>query len=875
MSPEPSITRGIDPLLALARARVLLVATDFDGTIADLALTPGEATPDPECVGPLRKLALCSATEVAVVSGRGLADLAARLGPNHDFLLCGSHGESYAGPQPFGQWIPFEPPPPVAPDWHTQLLRITDLVEHLAIATGAIIERKPGAVALHTRTLPAESRADAEARALALAPEAPGLRVRPGKHIVEFSVGRSTKGDAVGVLRRRTGATAVLYIGDDVTDEDAISALGPADVSVRVGIAGSVVATLTLPERSGVAPLLARLADLRAAHSLAHSLPRLERHSLLSDQRAVSVIDAAASVRWLAAPRPESSSLFSSLLGSDQHGHFTVRPAPDPSLDPSRSDASAPPPESLAAPTQHWEGDSLVLVTTWPGLIVRDYFDTSGGRAFQRAGRSDFLRVIECQRPTDIVFAPRMDFGRSVTRINARDGGLELDGAPDPVTLYSPGVAWSIEAAAGGHQTARARLESGSVVLELRLGTSSLRPAVLSEQTRRAATGKFWSAWASSLRPPDVHRALTLRSALALKSLIFGPTGAILAAGTTSLPEALGCSRNWDYRYCWPRDASLAALALLRLGNAGTAMRLLDYLGGIVERLDSPERFRPIYTVSATDLSPEAGIAELPGFGSSTPVRIGNAANAQTQLDVFGPVADLVCELARAGNPISPDHWRLVKSMAAAVEARWREPDHGIWEFRSARAHHVHSKAMCWLTLVSASAVHEHLFDRPETRWLETASAIREEVFARGFSQQRGAFVMHYESTELDAAALLLGLIGLIEPSDPRYVSTVRAVEQGLRRGAGVYRYSLDDGMEGIEGAFNICTGWLIEALAAIGDIASARALLEDFSRLAGPTGTFCEEFDPRRGMALGNLPQAYSHLAFINACLKVSAAGA
>ena len=872
MNPPPG-SIDADPLLTLAAARVLLVATDFDGTIADLVPTPDAATPDAACLRALERLTLCAATEVAVVSGRGLSDLAARLGEDHDFLVSGSHGESYAGPRPFSRWTPFETLPTPAADSHAQLQAVTARLESLAQQTGALLERKPAAIALHTRAMPPQSRAETEARAASVAADFPALRVRPGKHVVEISVGRTTKGDALRVLRRRTGATAVLYIGDDVTDDDAFSSLTPGDVSVRIGPGGSIV-TLTLSDRAEVAPLLTRLADLRASHDDSQPQPALQAHSFLSDQRAVSVIDAAASVRWLAAPRPESSSLFSSLLGSDQHGHFTVRPAPDPSLDPSRSDASAAPPESLAAPTQHWEGDSLVLVTTWPGLIVRDYFDTSGGRAFQRAGRSDFLRVIECQRPTDIVFAPRMDFGRSVTRINARHGGLELDGAPDPVTLYAPGVEWSIEAAAGGHQTARARLESGSVVLELRLGTSSLRPAVLSEQTRRAATGKFWSAWASSLRPPDVHRALTLRSALALKSLIFGPTGAILAAGTTSLPEALGCSRNWDYRYCWPRDACLAALALLRLGNAGTAMRLLDYIGGIVERLDSPERFRPIYTVSATDLSPEAGIAELPGFGSSTPVRIGNAANAQTQLDVFGPVAHLVCELARAGNPISPDHWRLVKSMAAAVEARWREPDHGIWEFRSARAHHVHSKAMCWLTLVSASAVHEHLFDRPETRWLETASAIRDEVFARGFSQQLSAFVMHYESTDLDAAALLLGLIGFIEPSDPRYVSTVRAVEQGLRRGAGVYRYSLDDGMEGIEGAFNICTGWLIEALAAIGDAPAARALLHDFSRLAGPTGTFCEEFDPRRGMALGNLPQAYSHLAFINAALKVAALG-
>ena len=351
-----------------------------------------------------------------------------------------------------------------------------------------------------------------------------------------------------------------------------------------------------------------------------------------------------------------------------------------------------------------------------------------------------------------------------------------------------------------------------------------------------------------------------------------GPTGAITAAGTTSLPEHLGGVRNWDYRHCWPRDAALAAAALMRLGNTGTAMRLLDWLLSVVDRCESPDRLRPIYTVTGADLGPEAEISSLSGYGDSRPVRIGNAAAQQVQLDVFGPIVDLVAMLAERGSPISPDHWRLTRAMVAAVEARWHEPDHGIWEIRGPTRHHVHSKCMCFLTIDRALVVHEAVMGKPNHAWTTLRDQIRADVLAHGFSDSAGAFVSHYGSTELDAAALYVGLTGLIDHRDPRWARTVDAIDAGLRRGPIVQRYLFDDGLPGPEGGFYICTGWLIEALLTLGRRHQALALFEQFAALAGPTGIFAEQYDATDHLALGNVPQAYSHLALINAAVALHA---
>lgn len=359
-----------------------------------------------------------------------------------------------------------------------------------------------------------------------------------------------------------------------------------------------------------------------------------------------------------------------------------------------------------------------------------------------------------------------------------------------------------------------------------------------------------------------------------LRALIHGPTGAIAAAGTTSLPEHLGGQRNWDYRYCWPRDAAMAAAALVRLGNTGTAMRLLDWLARVLDRCESPGRLRPIYTVDGRDLGPEAEIGGLPGYGGSTPVRIGNAAAQQVQLDVFGPITDLLALLAEQGAPISPDHWRMTRAMVEAVEARWQEPDHGIWEIRAERRHHVHSRAMCFHTVDRALVVHDAVMGRSNAAWADLRERIRADVIEHGFSRVAGAYTAAYGGADLDAAALCVGLTGLVAVDDPRFRATIDAVDAHLCSGGTVFRYRADDGLPGREGGFHLCTGWLIEALARAGRADRARELFGGLLRCVGPTGVLSEQVDPDLDFPLGNTPQAYSHLALINAAIALEQTG-
>src|SRR5690606_23458450 len=280
--------------------------------------------------------------------------------------------------------------------------------------------------------------------------------------------------------------------------------------------------------------------------------------------------------------------------------------------------------------------------------------------------------------------------------------------------------------------TARAvvDLDAGPLTLELRYGTGFLGDHAVAEPERHAGAQRVWSEWASRLDLPSEYAAPVLRSALAIKALCHGPTGAIAAAATTSLPEEIGGIRNWDYRYCWHRDAAMTALALVRLGSFAEALRFLDWVLHVVERSEAPERMAPLYAVSGDPLGPEAEISELRGYRASRPVRIGNAASAQVQLDVFGPVVELVAELLRRGAALSGEHWRVVQTMARAVETRWREPDHGIWEIRAARRHHTHTKVMCWLTADRAAWVSESLRGRPGDELRALADEIKADILA-------------------------------------------------------------------------------------------------------------------------------------------------
>ena len=834
----------------LARSPVLLVGSDYDGTLSPIVDDPALATPDREAMVALRALAEMPQTHVVVVSGRSLRDLAELTGEPRHVHLVGSHGSEFD--QDFVRTL--------TEDQVNLRERLTRSLEEIAAGhNGLAVETKPASSVLHYRNAP-EHAAEAALEAVFDGPASmEGVHARRGKKVVELAVLETNKGEALATVRRRVGATAAVFFGDDLTDEDAFSSLAGPDVGVKVG-PGETCARHRVEDTGDVARLLAQLAEMRSAWLAGSHAEPIESLAMLSDQRTAALETRSARLVWFCAPRVDSAALFAELLGGPTAGYFDVSPADD---------------ESRAPTRQEYLDNALVLRSTWPDFDVTDYLDVSSGLHMRRAGRSDLVRVIEGRGRVAIEFAPRLEFGRVPTRLRVVEDGLEIEDTPDFVVLRSPGVEWELRDE-GPHQTARAVVELGRdpCVLELRYGTGAVEASIVPETERRRQTRRFWSDWAEGLSVPGARGDLLRHSALVLRGLVYGPTGAIAAAATTSLPEHLGGVRNWDYRYCWPRDAAMSAHALLRLGSSAEAMRFLDWCLGIVDRLESPSRFSPVYTVSGSDLGPESEISELSGYSGSRPVRVGNLASRQIQLDVFGPIAELMRELMRTGAPMSSEHWRLVEAMVVAVEERWSEPDHGIWEVRLPRRHHVHSKTMCWVTVDRAARMARRFLGRERPAWVELRDRIAEDVREHGWNERAGAYTTAYGSDDLDASVLHIGLCGLLRPDDERFVSTVERVREELLSGPVVYRYRLDDGLPGQEGGFHICTSWLVEALALIGRRAEAERLFKAMCDLAGPTGLLPEQFCPVSDRSLGNHPQAYSHLGLINAALRLDETG-
>ncbi len=836
--------QSLDAHLAeIARVPVLLVASDFDGTLAPIVERPGDARPLRESIAALRELAELPGTEVALISGRALADLGALAGTGPGVHLVGSHGAEfdigYIG------------------DLSAERVQLRDsLVEGLgslvAQHAGIELEAKPGGAALHYRRAAPEAAAAALGQLGGLLETLPGIERREGKAVVELSVVPTDKGTALDILRQRFGASAVFFAGDDRTDEDALLRLHGPDLGIHIG-PGESAAAHAVSDCEALAHVLARLLELRREHANPAVEAPIEDHTLLSDQRSMALVAPDASIVWLAAPRLDAAATFASLLGGETAGNFAVEG-----------------PDGAAPLDQSYVGNSLVLLSRFEHFTLTDYLDASGERASEAPRRCALLRVLEGQGSVRLRFAPRHDFGRQTTRLKPVAGGLLVGDPFHGLHLLSPGVVWTIQRE-GQHDTAigTAQLVGEPLVMELRFGTGAPSDRALPEPERRSGTIAHWERFAATLDLPQTAVADVLRSGLTLEALRFGaPGGTFAAAATTSLPEDPGGVRNWDYRFAWVRDAAMSAEALVRLGHLPAARGYLEWVENVVEAEGAATLLRPLYTVDGKDLFPEAEIAELRGYAGSRPVRIGNAANHQVQLDVFGPVVDLMFAMSERGERLVPKRWHLLEKIIEAVRLRWQEPDNGIWEIRDAPRHHVHSKLMCWLAVDRGLRLAAANFRPAPEHWEPLRDSIRLDLETRGMNAERGCFTAAYGRPEMDGALLMLGTTGFLQPDDPRLRATSAAVEAELRRGATVYRYLADDGLPGSEGGFHLLAFQLVEILALGGQRERALALFGDLRRTIGATGLLSEQLDPASGRALGNHPQAYSHLGLIRAAL-------
>jgi trehalose 6-phosphate phosphatase len=828
---SPELRRA---LVLVARTPRLLVACDYDGTLAPIVADPERALPLPESVGALRSLAVLHETTAAVISGRALRDLATLSRLPGEVHLVGSHGSEFD--------VGFVHALDAAA--RGLLRRVSAVVEELALGVaGAALEVKPASVAVHVRNAdPVDA-----AGLLAAVRSGPacweGVQVTEGKAVIELAVVSTDKGHALDVLRHQVGATAAVFLGDDVTDEKAFTRLSGPDVGIKVGW-GESLASFRVSDATDVATVLAFLLEERRNWLYGEQATPIERLSMLANERSVALVTPDARLCWLCYPEPDSAAVFAELLGGPSAGHFSVRP------------------EHGGLPLgQRYVPGTMTVETRWSRLLVTDYLDHG-----LPPHRTDVVRVVTGAVPVVIEFAPRPEFGQVPVRLVPEPGGLRVVGTGDPMVLASPGVDWEITSD-GVHETARAsvRLDAASpLVLELRCGTDTLEPHPLLEAQRRGRATRYWTDWLADLRLPGTERELVARAALTLRGLCHAETGAILAAATTSLPEDIGGVRNWDYRYCWLRDAALTAHTLVSLGSHGEAEAFLGWLHRVLEGLPGPERLHPLYTLHGTTLGPEAVIDTLPGYAGSRPVRVGNLANQQVQLDVFGPVVALIAALADARGHLDDHNWALVCAMTEAVTRRWHEPDHGIWEERHAPRHHVYSKVQCWVTLDRAVRLAE-TYDRPmPPAWPALRETIATDVLKNGWNDEIGSFTTAYDGTDLDAASLHVGLSGLLDPADERFHATVTAIEAELRTGTTVYRYHRDDGLPGNEGGFHLCATWMIESYLLTGRRTEAEELFQHLINTAGPTGLLPEEYDPLAERSLGNHPQAYSHLGLI-----------
>lgn len=586
----------------------------------------------------------------------------------------------------------------------------------------------------------------------------------------------------------------------------------------------------------------------------------IEDYALIGDSRTAALVSKAGSIDWLCLPQFDSPSCFNRLLDHWRGGHFTIAPVRPFSVRRSYKDATA------VLVTEFQTDEGIVRVTDCLPVLPEPEKSRS---LFPFRSVLRYIEGLEGTVELSIVFKLRPDHGRLVPAFHLRSPGGYCVDLGNRLFQLMTDVSLSIQP---GALEGRAVMGTGARHV-LWFSYSEDAPAVypLLSQAPSAIeqTVQVWRQWAGACDYDGPYRQSVIRSALTLKLLTFAPSGAIVAAPTTSLPEVIGGDRNWDYRYCWLRDASYTAHIFSRIGYAAEAAAFMRWLMHATA-LTYPE-LKVVYDVYGEASLSQVDLDSLEGYQGSQPVRLGNQAFAQFQLDVYGEVFDGIWACVKAGHDLDREMRRRILRMADLVSSTWTLPDHGIWEIPHGRRHYVHSKVMVWVALDRAEHIVRKLGIQADIEpWRLAKAAIRQTVLDAGFSPKLESFVQALGREEVDATALTFARLGFIESDDPRMASTIKAIRERLGAGDLMYRYRGHDGLAGTEGAFLPCSFWLVEALEGIGQRQEARQLFERLQKLANDVGLYSEEMDPMTGWMLGNFPQALTHLAHIGAALRL-----
>ncbi|HWZ00816.1 MAG TPA: glycoside hydrolase family 15 protein [Edaphobacter sp.] len=584
-----------------------------------------------------------------------------------------------------------------------------------------------------------------------------------------------------------------------------------------------------------------------------HGSP-IEDYCMIGDFETAALVSREGSIDWLCWPTFSSAACFAALLGTRDHGYWQIAPV-----------------GKVKAIRRQYEAHTLVLETT---------FETEVGEVClidfmpPRERHSHVVRMVRGIRgrvAMKMDLAIRFDYGRTIPWVTSTDRELRAIAGDDMVTLRTKVRLRGEDMMTRGRFTVR----KGETVSFTLTNSSSLEkaPAVLPVERALAGTRRFWKQWNGKNKYNGPYAEAVERSLMTLKALTYGPAGGIVAAATTSLPEKIGGSRNWDYRFCWLRDTAFMLLILMQAGYVEEAVEWRKWLLRAVA--GTPDQVQTIYGIRGERQLVEWEAGWLPGYEGSRPVRIGNAAFEQFQLDVFGEVVAALSRTPEAEDEIRVSVSSLLAALANHVCTVWPQPDEGIWEVRGGPKHFTHSKVMAWVALDRAIQHHlEYGRKGDVARWKKNRERIRREVCKKGFDKKLNSFVQSYGSKQLDASCLLIGLVGFLPPDDPRVIGTVEAIEKRLMKNGLVERYDTKktkDGLSGGEGAFLACSFWMVTNLWLMGRKADAKAMFERLLALRNDVGLLSEEYDPVGKRMVGNFPQALSHIALLHAAFAMS----